>query len=283
MKFKKRARGLIEFLRERALGLVLHAGVFVLVAAAIVSLLNYVPRTQVFWAVFKGHFAHDQKYQLQGLFLPKQELDQSVLVLGDTQFHNDMADTIPADTSVVKIVNNSYDPDDVGITFNGIKDGYKFTKTKPCAALVLVTPLFLTRGKAEGPSQSYRSIRYVHKDYSLETRLGNAFTIARNIADVRNTMPNKNADSKRPNRMVGQTRVSDPTLENWGIAFAGVEAFERPVLAILDTEGTDWSKEGNLIDATHRQLDVFSAEHANFSWISLEKLNETTFPTCETK
>lgn len=280
---KKKAKGLVGFLRERALGLVLHAGVFVLIAAAVISLLNYALRTQVFWTVFKGHFENDQKYQLQGLFLPKQELDQSILVLGDTLFHNDIVGTIPADTSVVKIVNNSYDPDDVGIVFIGLQEGYKFTKNKPCALLIQITPLFLARGKAEGSFQDYKAIRYVYKSYPSAFQSRNSFELVKRVAKVEHTMPTSDADPQRPIRMVGQAQFSDHTLENWGLAFAGVETFARPILAVFDTKGTDWSKEGNLIDATRLQLDALAAEQANFSWIALDDFDTTHIPTCETK
>jgi hypothetical protein len=271
------------FLRVHGLKLLSQASLFIAVCILTGLLIKAIPKTDWFWTVVQGHFKQDAKYQLQGLFLPDQARNIPYLIIGDTTFHSLLPKELPSDQSISSVVSNSYDADDVGAIFKGLKDGHKFTQTQVCSVVLQVTPLFIVRSKALGYLQDFKSIRYVYKKTSTKNTWRQSYEIFKRVAKVRKTLPKPDADPLRPIRMVGQARFADSTLENWNIAFSELEKFKRPVIAVFDSTGTDWGEDTDLVSTTRAQLDILAASVENFSWVDLADFKSALVPTCEEK
>ena len=92
---------------------------FIIIAWAMVEL----PRNNIFWALLDNRFDQDQRYQIQGLFLPDTRTDFSVVIVGDSLFQNSLPTINNAQLDVKRITINGYEANDVHDVFLGFEAG----------------------------------------------------------------------------------------------------------------------------------------------------------------
>lgn len=256
--------------------------VFIVVFVCVWGTVQVLPSTSVFWTVLNGRFAQDERYQLQRLFLPDQRQEIPLVIVGDALFLDALPDSARRFVGAQEIVVNNYDPDDLRVVIRGLRVGERFTETRACTLLVQVSPLFSLRAKTTGVPQDYRLVRDAYSKTVPAKRITQFFGFLDSWAQTTPSMPAARGDPGRPDRMVGQARFSDSTRENWDLAFADVSRFDGPIIAVLDTRGTNWGADSDLIEETRNRLDALAAEYPHFSWVPLEDVSVPEGTGCAT-
>jgi len=257
-------------LKRWASRIIAFALTFLAVAWAIVEL----PRTNLFWSVFEARFDKDQRYQVQGLFLPDPKRDYPLVVIGDALFQAEVPDDIGRTADIERVVINSYDTGDLRAVFQGLYNGRRATKSEACSLIVQVSPTFAIRSKAIGPTPEVRFLRDIRRNAGLGRHVNILFDIQSAWAATKPDMDSVMDDADRSARHVGQTQFADPNHENWTAGFRDIHRHRHPVLLVLDTRGPQWLPESDAIAITRSNLDSLAEEHDHVSWINLTDLKE---------
>lgn len=269
-----------ELWRGNLISFFAKASVFAVCFLAVIGIIHVLPNTDTFWRVLSLKFSQDERYQLQNLFLPDEKRMIPFLLVGDGLFQTTVQDGMVGVSPPERIFINSYDPDDLGAVFKGLKMGSKNTQTQICNLLVQVSPLFSLRAKADGAGQHIRLMRNVFYRQTLEDSVKTFFDILVKWANTRRNIEMVLDRHGRPKRMVGQARFASDDVENWNYAFGGVGDFKGKVIAVLDTRKTDWGKDSDLISATIEKLDALTTEHQHVSWVSLDEVATISLDEC---
>lgn len=257
-----------------------HIGLCFAAAFVVVWMVGALPKSPLFWKILDTRFAADERYQIQRLFLPDLERQIPAVFIGDAMFHSSLqsSDRVPAAAGSVVI--NGYDANDLESVFDGLHDGQRFTDTSVCSLVIQISPIFMVRSKALHEEQATRLIREVKVSSSLRRRFRDLLRILSAWAETENTMPALAADALRPRTLVGQAQFADKTRENWNLAFEKIGKFEGPIIAVLDTRGTDWPQTSDVVEVTKHDLDVLADQHETISWITLEDFDAGRVPGC---
>jgi hypothetical protein len=250
---------------------------FIIIAWAMVEL----PRNNIFWARLDNRFDQDQRYQIQGLFLPDTRTDFSVVIVGDSLFQNSLPTINNAQLDVKRITINGYEANDVHDVFLGFEAGRRGTKSEVCTIVLQISPVFAVRAKAYGADIETGILRDLRKRSSLKNDVRTFFNIFDEWSVTNQDMPAIEADAGRIARHVGQTRFSDPTHQNWDRGLSRIDRHRYPVILVLDTRGTDWGDGSDLVAVTRQKLDEISTEHSHVSWVELDKLADVPITGCE--
>jgi hypothetical protein len=232
----------------------------------------YAPRSQTFWSIAAPHLAKDQRYQIQGIFLPDRKLSVPVLIVGDPQFMAGVPEDLRTREGAKQILITAYDSSDFGRVFAGLKDGELRTDTRVCTVVAQVSPMFTVRSKTAGTSQNFRGLRYAHWNTRFERHMGFLFHTLKMVVGVEKTLPQIGDDPNRPKRLVGQARFADKTNENWNAAFKEIPNYDHSVIAVFDPDGTDFGEGSDVVTAATDKLNALAAEHPHFTWTTLDKL-----------
>jgi hypothetical protein len=235
----------------------------------------------IFWNILSSRFDKDERYQTQSLFIPDNEVTHQIVSIGDSRFLSSLPEQIKNSDDTKQIIITRYDPDDFSNVLRGILHGWRYTNTRTCTLVFQVSPLFSLRGRSEGSTQNYTSLRYRDLNGIDPKNNGKAFfgTLKR-WSNAKNTKPTLQSDPRRPKRMVAQARFASPNRENWDRAFRDIEKYKGQIIAVLDTRDTDWGENSNLIAATRDGLVNLALTHNNFNWVTLDELRRFDIPNC---
>jgi hypothetical protein len=237
--------------------------------------------SNIFWQLLAPKFNSDERYQAQSLFLPDSQRKIKTIFVGDSKFLSSLPPKMKRTKKAEKIIITGYDPYDLSDVLTAIVRGQRFTKTRVCGLVVQVSPLFSVRGTPLGSRQNTSLLRYKSITGINPRRNGKAFfdTLSR-WANARRGKPTLKSNPGRPKRMAAQARFADPNKELWNMAFRGVGRYKGKILAVLDSRGTEWGSDSDLIQSTRSGLDQLAAEHDNFRWVNLADLPGTNAPDC---
>lgn len=238
------------------------------------------PSSAHFWKALNIRFSQDEKYQFQTLFLPDLNREYGLLIIGDSLFQNSIPRNIANQQNVKRIIVNSYDADDLRSFARALRSVVQHSESKVCNLLLQVSPIFSLRSKALRGELDSDLIEDVLKRRNPGDHVSTFFDVVQEWARTEVSLPNLESDPMRPPRMVGQAKFADPNRENWERAFSAFSTFEGKIVAVLDTCGTDWSADGNLISATKDNLTALATEDAKFSWTTLHGLASLQMPGC---
>lgn len=255
--------------------------VFSFTFAFVVLVFGKLPEQRAFWQFLNLRFSRDERYQVQTLFLPDQKTEFSAVIVGDSLFQSSVPEWIAELPNTQRIIVNSYDPDDLRLVSRALVPGDRRTKSKVCAIIVQVSPLFSLRARSMGANSDPELLRSVLRKRGWEADVKLFFEILKKWANTEHSLPDLDSEPGRPPRMVGQARFSDPNRENWERAFGSFDRYKGPIIGVFDDRNTDWGDGGDLVDTTLKQLDVLAAENDNFTWATLENFESIPVQGCE--
>lgn len=251
---------------------------FVAIFMATVLALNVLRSSDVFWYVLSARFDSAPRYQLQQIFLPDQKRDIAVLVVGDSLFQDEIPDSISGGI-LRRAVISSMDADDVSNLFEALREGHKATQTRVCNVVVQASPNFMIRSKPQGAGQEIGLIRAANpSDLLSPKKAARVFAVikawikAQTRDDDFQTMPHL-----RVARAVGQTKFSDPNLENWTAATKHLD--EASAIFFVDSRGTNWGLGSDLEMKLRRALGNTETASKRMTWSDLSAL--ATFPSLD--
>ena len=245
-------------------------GLFGLIAIfmATVLALNVLRSSDAFWNILSARFDRAPLYQLQQIFLPDQEQDIAVLVVGDSLFQDAIPDSISGGT-LRRVVISGMDADDVGNLFAALRDGHSATQTRVCNVIVQASPSFAARTKEQGEGQDIGFISAASPSDLLSPKQAarvfaviNAWINAQTKDDGFRTLPHM-----RVARAAGQAKFADPNLENWTKATQGLD--QTRSVFFIDKRKTNWGLGSDLEVTLRRVLQDTEAGSKKMIWSEL--------------
>ncbi|MEX0275904.1 MAG: hypothetical protein AB3N19_00170, partial [Ruegeria sp.] len=227
--------------------------VFLFTFAFVVLVFGKLPEQRAFWQFLNLRFSQDERYQAQTLFLPDQKTEFSAVIVGDSLFQSSVPEWIAELPNTQRIIVNSYDPDDLRLVSRALVPGDRRTKSKVCAIIVQVSPLFSLRARSMGANSDPELLRSVLRKRGWEADVKLFFEILKKWANTERSLPDLDSEPGRPPRMVGQARFSDPNEENWERAFGSFDRYKGQIIGVFDDRDTDWGDGGDLVETTLRQ------------------------------
>lgn len=242
-------------------------GLFAIFMATVLA-LNVLRTSDGFWNVFAARFDRAPLYQLQQIFLPDDEQEIAVLVVGDSLFQDAIPDGI-ANGILRRVVISGMDADDVGNLFGALREGHKATQTRVCNVIVQASPNFMVRAKAQGAGQEIGLI-----SAASPSDLLNPKQAARVFAVIKGWINAETRDDsfralphKRVERAVGQAKFADPNMENWTAATRQLD--QSASIFFVDNRETDWGLGSDLEVSLRRALDDTEGASKRMTWSSL--------------
>ena len=239
-------------------------GLFAIFMATVLA-LNVLRTSDAFWSVFSVRFDHAPRYQLQQIFLPDQERDIAVLIIGDSLFQDAMPDRI-ANGTLRRAVISGMDADDVGTLFEALRQGHTATQTRVCNVIVQASPNFMARAKAQSAGQEIGLISVAQpSDFLNPKQAARVFKVVKAWIKAQTydrsfrTLPHL-----RIERTVGQAKFADATLENWTEATQHID--QANSIFLIDDRATEWGLDSDLEVSLRRALANTEAAATRMTW-----------------
>lgn len=269
----------MPFRTRRLLAWLGSVAAFLGVFLSAVLALNLVRTSDLFWTLLSDRFSRTEGYQLQQVFLPDQQREISLLVVGDSLFQDSIPDALGRGI-VERVVVSSFDSVDVVDLFGGMRAGQHATKTRLCNVVIQASPNFLVRARALKKGQEIGAIRAAQQIGWLEPEraamtydvIQRWMKISEEVGDFR-SLP-----TGRVAAHVGQARFADPTRENYRAIRKALP--QENILFVMDTRVTDWGNDSDLVESLPGVLSETEAEEPNVTWVPLEGVAQLPALSC---